>query len=109
MKYEVSCDNCGKLTGPYDIGQDDAITIELCVCHEIEIEKLYAENEELKARADIVKIGDFPVREFDPVLPLTDKKIDTLETAYEAGWNDAVLECGEILSKQAPKAVKDEN
>lgn len=49
MKCEVSCKNCGRLTGPYNIGQDDAITVELCVCHEIEIEQLQAELDKYEA------------------------------------------------------------
>ena len=48
MRIEVSCKECGILTGPYSIGQDDAITVDRCVCAEIEIEKLQAEIARLK-------------------------------------------------------------
>ncbi len=49
MKIEVSCNSCGRLTGPYNIGQDDAISVDVCSCAEGQNEDLEEKIEQLQA------------------------------------------------------------
>ena len=61
MKIEVSYKECGRLTGPYTIGQDDAITVGTCSCAEIETEKLQARIAELEKELAMYQAGNVPI------------------------------------------------
>lgn len=67
---------------------------------EAAVKKLIVDNKELKRRAKIIKIGNLMPPDF-ATLERTTLIIDLSkpENAYHYGWEAAILECGEILSK----------
>lgn len=72
-----------------------------CGHRAISINELQAENKELKRKAKIIKVGNLIPPDFDPEPTefFGDLHLDKPENAYHYGWQAAILECGEILSK----------
>lgn len=60
--------------------------------------KLRANNKRLRDKIKIVCVGlDAP--KFDPTVSILDIDLNEPENAYLRGWETALLECGEILSR----------
>lgn len=62
--------------------------------------KLALKVDELKRKAKIIKVGNLIPPDFAPLSISTSiMNLEDPESAYLYGWESAILECGEILSK----------
>ena len=68
---------------------------------------LKKELSDLKDRAMIIKKGNLPnkrvLNDYLEITKMFGFAIETLEAAFDSGWESAVIECGEILSRSKGK------